>query len=315
MVFLANLASAWAQRLDPEKYGDGFVREIQCRALIELGNAFRVSDDLDAAQKILDSAARLIADGTGDEILEARLCDVQASLHAARRFFAPSCDALDTVHAIHLRRGDHHLAGRALISKGIYTGYAGNIVEAEKLIRRGLGLIDPQRELSLTTLALHNLLYLLVELGRFREARTLLFQKRPQYILGAGKTSLLKLRALEGRIASGLGKHAQAEVIFREVREAFREERLGYKAALASLELAVVLREDGRETEARGIVLEAADFFLSLGVHREALAAMLVLRKACEHGIATSALLQSTLQFLYRAENNPGLAAEQFLRL
>jgi len=117
MVFRAALAAAWAERLDGKRYGAGFVRDVQVRALVELGNAYRVADDLDKARRpsMKPPADR---EGTGDEALEARLCDVQASLHAARRFFAASCDALEAVRALHERRGDRHLAGRALISKG-----------------------------------------------------------------------------------------------------------------------------------------------------------------------------------------------------
>lgn len=313
MVFRAGLAAAWARRLDPERFGAGFVRDVQCRTLIELGNAYRVADELDTAQKTLDEAARVILEGTGDELLEARLCDVQASLYAARRFFAASCEALDTVHAIHQRRGDCHLAGRALLSKAVYIGYQGNLGEAEVLLRRALELIDLELEPALHQVAVHNLLYLLVDQGRFREARTQLFLHRPLYLTIGGRINLLKFRALEGRIAAGLGKLSQAEAIFREVRQGFREARLGYKAALVSLELALVLRRAGRDEEARDVVLEASDTFLSLGVHREALGAMLVLRKASEQGIATPALLRSTIQFLTRAEDNPSLAAEDFL--
>jgi len=312
MVFCAALASTWAQQLEPGRYGVGFVRDVQCRAFIELGNAHRVADELDTAQKILDEATRLFLEATGDELLEARLCDVQASLHAARRLFAESCEALDTVHAIHERRGDRHLAGRALISKGLYTSYQGNLQEAEKLTRRGLEMIDRERDPSLFQVAVHDLLYQIVTQGRFREARNLLFRHRPLLEPG-GKIKLLKLRAIEGRIAAGMGNLAQAEIIFREVRQGFEEERLGYKAALASLELAVVLEQAGRDAEAREVVAEASDVFLSLGVHREALAAMLVLRKASEQGLSTPALLRSAIQFLIKAEHNPGLAAEDFL--
>jgi tetratricopeptide (TPR) repeat protein len=313
MVFRAGLAVTWAERLDPERYGTTFFRDLQGRALIELGNAHRVADELEMAQKTLDEAARVLQEGTGDELLEARLCDVQASLHAARRVFAASSEALDTVYAIHQRRGDKHLAGRALISKGVYSGYAGKPDEGEKFISRGLELIDPKREPDLFRVAVHTLLYLIVEQGRFREARNLLFRHRPRFQAVGGKIALLKLRAIEGRIAAGLGKLDQAETIFREVRQGFHDERLGYKEALAALELAVVLRQAGRDAEARAVVLEASDAFLSLGVHREALAGMLVLRKASEAGLATPALLRSTIQFLIRAESHPDLAAEDFL--
>lgn len=314
MIFQARLASVWARKLDPKRYGKGFVRDLQCRALIELGNAHRVADELEEAQKTLDEAARLVHEGTGDDLLEARLYDVQASLYGARRFFAAACGALNTVHKIHQRLGDHHLAGRALISKGMFAGYEGNAEEGEELTRRGLALIDRERDPALFVTAVHNLVYLMVEQGRFREARAVFFRHRPSCLAIGGKVLLLKLRALEGRIAAGMGKHDQAEAIFREVRQGFRAERLSYKSALASLELAVILRQKGREAEARSVILEASDFFLSLRVHREVMAAMLLLRKACEEDVMTPALLQSTIYFLTHAEDNPGLAAEEFLR-
>lgn len=313
MVFLAALASSWAQRLDPGRYGSSFVQNLQCHALIELGNAHRVADELDLAQKVLNEAARQIGQSAGDDLLEARLCDVQASLHADLRFFSASCEALDTVHAIHMRHGDRHLAGRALLSKAVYTGYSGDTAAAEDLIRRGLDLVDEDRDSALVSSSIYNLLYLLTDRGEFRRARNLLFQHRRFLKTIEGAINQLKTRWTEGKIAAGLGNLAQAEFIFREVSQGFLEENLGYKAALASLELALVLRQLGREEEVRQVVLEAADTFLRLGVHREAVAAMLVLRKASEQGKATTALLESAIYFLSRAEDNPNLVAEDFL--
>lgn len=313
MVFRAGLASTWAQTLDPKRYGAAFVRDVQGRALIELGNAHRVADELDAAQKILGEATRVIEEGTGDQLLEARLCDVQASLYADRRFFTGSCEALDAVRVIHERRGDRHLAGRALISKSLYTMYQGNIAEAEELVRRGLELIDQEREPSVFLCAAYNQLTLMIEQNHFQEAGKQLFLHRPRFMATAGKLQLLKLRAVEGRIAFGTGRLDRAEAIFREVRQAFEKDGLGYSEALATLELAAVLQRAGRDAEVFDLVVEASNTFTSLGVRREALGAMLVLRKANERGLPTPGLLQSTIRFLMRFESNPDLIAEDFV--
>lgn len=319
MVLEAGLASTWAQGLDPRRYGTGFVQELRCRALIELGNAYRVADELDLAQKTLDQADRVMVDGLEDglemdEMLALRLCDIQASLHADRRLFAESCEALDAIHMIHLQRGDRHLAGRALISKGAHKVSQGNTVEAEQLILHGLEMIDAEREPALVLASLHNLLSLMVDRGELRDARTILFRNRVELSEAAGRINVLKLRAMEGRIAAGLGEHAVAEKIFREVTQEFQSENLSYKAALSSLELAVVLREMGRDAEAREAILGAVEVFLRLGVDRVAVAAMLVLRKASEAGITSPTLLRATIHFLVRAEDHPQLAGEVFLR-
>ena len=319
MVLEAGLASTWAQGLDPRRYGTGFVQELRCRALIELGNAHRVADELDLAQKTLDQADRAMVaaleDGLEmDEMLALRLCDIQASLHADRRLFAESCEALDAIHVLHMQRGDHHLAGRALISKGAHKASQGKTVEAEQLILRGLEMIDTEREPVLVLVSLHNLLSLMVDRGELREARAILLRNRAQLSELGGRINLLKLRAVEGRIAAGLGEMAVAETIFRGVIRELEKEGLSYKAALASLELAVVLREMGWTAEARESILEAVEVFLGLGVDRVGIAAMLVLRKACEAGAATPALLRATIHYLMRAEDHPRLSGEVFIK-
>jgi tetratricopeptide (TPR) repeat protein len=319
MVLEAGLASTWAQGLDPERFGAGFIQELRCRALIELGNAYRVADELEQAQKTLDQADRVMVEGLEDglemdEMLALRLCDIQASLHADRRLFAESCEALDAIHMIHLQRGDRHLAGRALISKGAHKASQGNTGEAEQLILQGLEMIDAEREPALVLASLHNLLSLMVDRGQFREAQAILFRNRTQLSEAAGRINVLKLRAMEGRIAAGLGELALAEQIFREVTQELQNEHLSYKAALSSLELAAVLREMGRDAEAQAAILGAVEVFLRLGVDRVAIAAMLVLRKACEAGVTTPALLRATIHFLVRAENHPRLAGGAFIK-
>ena len=69
---------------------------------------------------------RAVPRGTEDELLAARLFNIQASLLGDARRFDLAETALDLVFAIHRRRGDKHQAGRALIKKGIYAGYQGN---------------------------------------------------------------------------------------------------------------------------------------------------------------------------------------------
>ncbi len=80
-VDLALLATLAAGQLSPKRYDPRQIADCQCRAWIELGNAYRVADKLDDAAVALDQAAELLHEGTGDEGLEARLQDVQTSLH------------------------------------------------------------------------------------------------------------------------------------------------------------------------------------------------------------------------------------------
>jgi tetratricopeptide (TPR) repeat protein len=305
MVDLARLAVSVAERLSPERYGAQQVADFRCRAWIELGNAWRAADRLHEAERALGEAADLLRKGTGDLLLEARLFDVQASLFADRRQFDVALESLDTVHALYLALGDRHLAGRALLSKGVYTRFAGDPEEALRLLRQGAATIDEARDPALAWLAVHNQADFMVDLGRFREARTLLTRNRWRFGGRIQGVKALKLRWLEGRIHAGLGELDRAEQAFLDARQGFEAAELPYTAATLLLELAILALRQGRAAQARDAVLEAVGVFTTLEIRREVLAAVLLLQKSFETGVATGALLETVLQFMTRAESDP----------
>lgn len=300
MVDLARFAASLADRLDSRQYGTKRVANLRCRAWTELANAYRVADRLREGLNALDTAAGSFVAGSADEALGARLLDVQASLDADRRRFAAALESLDVVQAIHLRRGDRHLAGRALLTKGLYTAYAGDPERSAELLEEGLALVDRRRDPGLVFGAVHNLARSLMECGRFAEARELLRSNRPSD--PGGRVNRLKVRWLEGEIAAGLGELDGAERVLAEVRLGFEEIDLPYKAALAGLELAAVHLRQGRTEEARTRGLEAVEVFAGLGIAREAMAAVLVIRAAFERRIATPSLLESVAARLIHLE-------------
>lgn len=85
MVDLTLLATMAAAQLNPRRHDPREIADCQCRAWIELGNAYRVADKLDDAGHALDHAAELLGEGTGDEGLEARLRDVRADFESWAR--------------------------------------------------------------------------------------------------------------------------------------------------------------------------------------------------------------------------------------
>lgn len=314
MVKLASCATALAERLDASRYGRERVFDLQCRAWVELGNAYRVADQLVESEGALARAAQLFLQGTRDDLLEARMYDVQASLFCSSRRFKESFEALDTVEAIHRRRGDLHLAGRALISKGLYASYKGDSEQAVYFIAQGLTLIEQDRDPRLAFAGTHNLARALAGCGRYREAMTVLFKIRGQAEEMGGRVNALKVRWLEAEILFGLRKLDLAERMLLKVREGFEGASLPYKAALASLELALVYQEQGRHDETRATALEALDRFVALKIPQEALMSVLMLRRAFEMGTAQGgALLRTVIEFLKRAEDDPTVKLEDWL--
>jgi len=152
---LAGAAVAWADRLPVRRYGLRQVKDLRCRAWLELAAA---SGRTAAARGALSEAARSFLDGTGDAALQARLLEMQASFEAGSQ-----------------------AAGRSLVGRGVAAGSGGQLEEAARLIGRGLALLDRERDPALVLTAVHNLLHILVGLGRFRETRALLFEYRPTF--------------------------------------------------------------------------------------------------------------------------------------
>ena len=302
MVRLAEEARDLAERVasgepDPRRAAD-----LRCRAWVALGNAYRVADRLSQAEQALGRATELFVQGTQDELLAARLFDVQASLLGDCRRFDLAESALDLVFAIHRRRGDLHLAGRALISKGLYAGYQGQAEESVRLIEQGLELIAPDRDPRLLYVALHNQARALMECGRLRDARIALWQIRARRLDVGGRINELKIRWLEAQINAGLGELDRAELALREVKQGFADAGLDYKAALAGLELGAVLLRGGRTEAAITEGLAAVDVFLALGIAREAGVSVLLLKKGFEQRMADVTLLEHVINLLHQNE-------------
>ena len=110
---------------------------------------------------------------------------------------------------------------------------------------------------------------------------------------------------LEGRIEAGLGNRARAEKLLGRVRLGLEKEGLGYQAALAALDLTAILLSQGRPHEARELVIRAAKVFAALGIEREAMGAVLMLRQAFELEAATAAFVEEVAAFLRKIENDP----------
>ncbi|HTG35891.1 MAG TPA: hypothetical protein VLB76_23440 [Thermoanaerobaculia bacterium] len=310
MVRLAEQARELAETFDAGELGASAVADLQCRAWMEVGNAYRVADDLAAAERALGTATERYLKGTQDETLAARLFSVQASLLGDSRRFDLAETALDLVYTIHRRRGDDHEAGRALLKKGIFAGYQGSSEAAVQLIEQGLGLLDEERDPRLVFQALHNLARLLHDAGQLREARMALWKAKTRGLDAGGRVNELKVRWLEGQINADLGELERAEPALREVKEGFEAAGLGYKAALAGLELGSVLLRQGHSETAVREVLASANVFISLGISREAAASVLLLQKALERQIVDSALLKYVITLLHRSEFSAERALE-----
>jgi len=212
MLLLTKVA-VWTARLlkgyPPDRQAD-----FQARALVEQANAFRVVDQLGAADDALEKAEALLAVGTGNPELGLRLEEIRASLLGARCYYAEALDLLETVYRGRAKLGDHPGALRALIKQAVFCGNSGRYETEVTLLDEAAVQARSLGEDQLGTQIVHNKIYALIELNRGEEALRLLGEH--QALPTTGRVDRFRLLVLEGRIHMKLGHLALAERVFRE---------------------------------------------------------------------------------------------------
>ena len=128
--------------------------------------------------------------------------------------------------------------GVALLKRGKILEELGNEEEAIASLREAVRMADKRSRLGLY--ARQNLALSLALAGRFAEAERFLLEVRGE-LEGSGRPlDRLRLQWTEGKVAFGLGRLREAEILFRQVQAEFLARGMGYDAALVSLDLAIL---------------------------------------------------------------------------
>lgn len=283
MLDLASTGCFLADHLafDPQRGEPPWVRDLQARAWAELGNAFRVADELDKAESALSRARELALQGTRPPKLITRLTELLASLFIDRRRFAEALRMLEGLEIYYQNRQDRSgLAGVLLMIGRLH----GQELEPERAILaflRSCQLIQPEEPLRLA--AVHGLAVNLIEAQHLDEAKRLVDANRRLY-RKSGKLNRIRLVWLEGKVALGLGDLGMAEAKLNTARLAFVREGQSFDASLVGLNLALLLARQERRRELRLLAEQLLKTFRSLGIAQEAIASLVLLRQSCQEG-------------------------------
>jgi tetratricopeptide (TPR) repeat protein len=303
-ILLASFAVTLAEsKLEDGRFRPGEVADLRARARAELGNARRVSDDLANAEGEMTRALTHAEQGTGDPLVLARIMGLCAALYRDQRRFAEAGQLLDAVQGIYRDHGEPHLAGRALISKGLLLGVDNDPWGAIRRIEEGIELLDPRRDPALLFTAVHSLIWFLVEAGQLDAAERLIGTSAALYTRFAGAVDLLKRRWMEGRIAAALGQLESARIAFGEARQGFASQGKPGDVALVSLDLATVYLRLGQPAEVGRLAEEMLVTFRALGIRREAIASLLLLKEAVQAERATLTLCAEVAGQLRRLDS------------
>jgi tetratricopeptide (TPR) repeat protein len=307
MIELARFATRLAPTLGEDGYTPAQVADFAARAWGELANAYRIGEQPALADEAIAAAFEQRARGTGDELLEARLLSLQASVLGGRSRFRAALEVLSRLQAIHLRRGDRHGAGRALAQAGYYLGYWGLSEVALRTLGEAMAMIDAEVDPDLYLNTLQTYIDMLVDCRQFQEAREQLRQHRHRLLAGQGLLARVRLKTIEGRLEAGLGNLERAARAFTTARRRFQGAGSRRLAAIAGLELAAVRMRQGRFGEANPPIEEAVDELFAVEAIGEALTALQMLR--ANHGISklTAAQVQDAADVLRRSSRSePG---------
>ncbi|HKI01889.1 MAG TPA: helix-turn-helix domain-containing protein [Thermoanaerobaculia bacterium] len=289
--------------------GEAWRSRLQGYALAYLANARRVAGNLPEADETFARAWELWKAGAeaGPGLLaEWRLLGLEASLHRDRRRFRQALDRLDQARAMALPEA----AGRILVKKAATLDQMGEAALAIEAVHEAAPFVEGTGEPRLLFGLRFILAANLCHLGRYAEAESLLPEVRALAVALRKELDLVRVVWLDGKLAAGLGRPAEAAASFEQVRREFTAQEIAWDAALVTLDLAELYLKSGRNREVRDLAEEMIWIFSSQEIHREALAALRIFCEAARNEAATAALARKVGQYLYRAQHDPELRFE-----
>jgi len=311
---LAALALAILDTADAGLYGRRLLDDLRARGLAYLGNALRLANDLDGADRAFSEGLGFI-EQTSDPAEEAGFLHLYASLRKHQRRFDEAAGLLQQAAVLYEEVGDSEKLARVLTTLGSQYLDQGSAQQAEEALTEALRHVDPLSDPRTALYIQHNLTLCLAESDRYLEAQRVFRNTQPLYDRFPDRVTRLRARWLEGILAAGTGRHERAEELIAAVQEEFLEQGLPYDAALAGLERAALYAKLGRHGDVRKLAAELAPVFFSYRLERDAIAAIAFFVQAAERDRATLETIRKVSSFLKRvrldptARFDPGLAS------
>lgn len=278
-------------------------------ALAHRANALRVAGDLRAAEQTFAQVASWWSVGTEADpaglLSEARILALIASLRIAQGRTPEALTALS--RSLALCAADLPLKARVLISRARALEETGAWEEAITSLQQAEPLVDPERDARLLLCVRHNLVWLLANSDRAREAERLLPELGVLARTYGGTLDRVRLQWATAKVAAEQGETDRAITLFLQVRGEFASRKIWFDTALASLEIAVLYAEQGRTEEVKGLARHLVPVFQAQDVHREALAALTLFRRAAEEERVTVELAKSLRAYFRRARYDANL--------
>ncbi len=304
---LAELALLAARNVALEVPGsEGFRSRLEGWCTGFVANAQRViGSDLPSADRNWPGVWSLWRAGEDPAGLlsEAYLLDMEASLRRDQGLFPRALE----LHESALKLARPGEAGIILMNRAVTLEENGDPEGALRSLERAAQVIDGKRQPRLRFGLLFNYATGLLKLGRVAEAVPLVEEVWRLAKEQCNESDLLKTLWLDAKCLAALGRQAEALIKLEQVRNDLVEQEQPFDYGLASLDVALLYREDARFPEIKLLAAEILEIFKAQGVHREAIAALILFQEAAETERVTLELVYQLQGFLEKARNNPQL--------
>lgn len=257
-----------------------WARDLVLRSRAWEANAIRVAGELRAAdRRFAELRARLAREVVGSEALHAEISSLEASLRIdqgqareARRLLAQAAE-------LYQNAGDSQALGRTLMKWALVERRQDDLEAAVTVQRRALDLLDATADPRLYLQAVSNLAFYLLGLERMDEVQALLAGHQAgleeHALWGTPRTQILR-----GRLALAHDDAATAEGLFLAARGGFLEVGDAVRAAVVSLDLALLYLAHGKTAELRRLARSMGQVFESEDLHEEAMATVVLFQQA-----------------------------------
>lgn len=308
---LAEIAREVCHRLSDQHYGPGLRSRLALRAEALYANALRAAGELvaaDAYWRLI--ATRRAAEPVTDPAAEADLASLEASLRFDQRRLEEAGALAAQAVELYREAGDRAGEGRALIQLGNVNLRRPAYDEAARCFEAAAAHLDPATHPRDHLMALNNLGLCLCHAGDYDAASKLIAACRELLERHQTAYTLPRLSALEGRIAHGLGDFTGAERHYRLALNAYLGEANGFNAALAALDLARLLFEQGRTVEVKRLAFATHRAFAEREAHSDAAESIRLFAQAAAAETVTLELLDRLREGLEAARLRPSRGSE-----
>jgi tetratricopeptide (TPR) repeat protein len=305
---LARLALSIAEHCP---YEERLRQRTEGYAWFHVANARRVTNDLRGSEAALIKAAKLWKDGASADpgyFNVAIPLALEANIRKAQRRFPEALKRME--EALKADKGD--LRGKLLLTKSQILRALGDIEASTEVLHEAIPHIDSDRDPRTALGVRCQFLRNLCLQGRAAEAEPRFPAVQALAERLGQEMDLLQVSVLNARIAAGCGRAEEAEEGFEQARRKFfaQKPRLVLDYAQVSMDLALLLLEQGRMPEARTLAEQMKWIFSSQGIETEALAALRIFCEAARREVATVDLARRVIRFLHQAKHDPGLKFE-----